>query len=62
MKAVLVPAVFLNWCSAYDYQVELHAHINIQYNLPIPHDMLMGNGQPHYSGPNWIASFLSIGL
>lgn len=45
MKAVLVPAVFLNWCSAYDDQAEAQAHINIQYNLPIPHDMLIGNRQ-----------------
>ena len=32
----------LNWCSAYDDQVESQTCINIQLNLPVTRDMLTG--------------------
>lgn len=45
MRGVLEPAVFLSWHSAYDDQSESRAHVNVQYNIPVIHDMLPDNGQ-----------------
>lgn len=56
-KAVLNPAMFLNWRSAYHDLAENQARINREYNLNITFDMLTGHGA--YINP---ATQATIGL
>lgn len=49
LRAVLEPAVFLNWHSAYDEHAETPAHVHIRNGIPVTLDMLMGRG--NYTDP-----------
>lgn len=45
LKAVLGPAVFLSWRSAYDNQAEFLARTNLLLNVPVTYDMLTVHGE-----------------
>jgi hypothetical protein len=44
LKAVLGPAMFWNWQSAYQDLAESQAGLNLEYNLNITLDMMTGHG------------------